>query len=186
MKKDRTGIIFLIIALVGFVLIKVVPLVYSPSPSHETGRIEVNKTSIDNDSQGFVKQGNGWFKSSDKQTLVVLDIELANTPEKISAGLKNRKKMEQNQGMLFVFNEMDSKSFWMKNTTIPLDIVYIRKNGTIDSYYKNTTPFSIKLLPSNGQVLYVLEVNAGFMDKHGITKTARFDFNKQEKVKYEK
>jgi len=181
MKKDRTGIIFLIIALVGFVLIKVVPLVYSPAPSHETGRIKVKTDSLIEASPSFVKQGTAWFKAKNKETLAVIEIEIADTPSKVSKGLKNRKNMKENQGMLFVFNEADTKSFGMKSTMIPLDIIYIRSDGVIDSFYKNTIPYSVKPLPSVGKVLYVLEVNGGFMDKFGIDKTARFDFNKLQK-----
>lgn len=181
MKKDRTTIIFLIIALVGFILIKVVPLVYAPAITHETGRIKVKKDSLTVNPTRFVKEGNAWFQSNDNDTLVFFDIEIADSLSKISNGLQGHARIHENQGMLFVFTEESSKSFRMKKNRFPIDLIYIRKNGTIDSFYKNTKPDSIKPLPSSGKVLYVLEVKGGFIDLHEITKASKFDYNKLQK-----
>jgi len=181
MRKDRTGIIFLIIALFGFVLVKVVPLVYSPTPTHETGKIKIKSHPKPPSNPKFVKQGNAWFKDGNGNNLVVINVEFAESKIEITNGLMYRSSMEENQGMLFIFTDMDKRSFWMKNTSIPLDIIFIRKNGTIDSYYKKTQPNSLQPLPSVGEAKYVLEVNGGFMDKYGINETTKFDFNKNKK-----
>ena len=181
MKKDRTGIIFLAIALVGFILVKVVPMVYTPLPTHDTGKVKIKKPQKPTKDLTFEKHGVAWFKGGDKANQVVIDIEIADKQYAITKGLMDRPNMDEKKGMLFVFKNEEPRSFWMKNTMFALDIIYIRKNGTIDSFYKNTTPYSINPLPSSGAVMYVLEVNGGFMDKYKIDKNSRFDFNKLEK-----
>ena len=123
----------------------------------------------------FVKEGElQIFKNGN--IAVALDIEVANTAKEIEQGLMYRQKMDKNRGMLFIFPEMGQRGFWMKNTLIPLDIIYIDDNKTIVSIQKNTIPFSEENLPSEGPAIYVLEVNAGFSDLHGLQAGDKVDF----------
>lgn len=181
MKKDRTGVIFLAIALVGFILVKVVPMVYKPLPTHNTGKISIKKTKKEIKTSTFEKHGVAWFVVGDEANQVVLDIEIADSPPEVSKGLMDRPNMGQREGMLFVFENEEIRSFWMKNTMFSLDIIYIRENGTIDSFYKNTTPNSKKSLRSKGVAMYVMEVNGGFMDKYKIDENSKFYYTKLEK-----
>jgi uncharacterized membrane protein (UPF0127 family) len=80
------------------------------------------------------------------------------------------KKLEENTGMFFLFDSEKKASFWMKNTFIPLDIIFINKDGSINRIYKNTKPMSLKALKSKGKVLAVLEINAGDIEKNNIGK----------------
>ncbi|MGE5943434.1 MAG: DUF192 domain-containing protein [Flavobacteriales bacterium] len=75
-----------------------------------------------------------------------------------------RSSMETNQGMLFVFDDVTERHFYMKNTQIPLDIIYIGANKKIVSFQKNAKPFDESSLPSNIPAKYVLEINAGLVD----------------------
>lgn len=96
------------------------------------------------------------------------DIEIANTPQQIQRGLMYRKQMDENKGMLFIFEYEDFWKFWMKNTYIPLDIIYINKDKEIVDIKKNTTPLSLKSLTPYEKSLYVLEINGGMCDKYKI------------------
>ncbi|TXE09904.1 DUF192 domain-containing protein [Seonamhaeicola algicola] len=89
------------------------------------------------------------------------DIEIADTDFDIQTGLMYRSSMAQNQGMLFVFNDETERYFYMKNTKIPLDIIYVNAAKTIVSIQKNAKPFDETSLPSNAPAKYVLEINAG-------------------------
>jgi len=117
----------------------------------------------------FKKQGSLAFLSkSGADTLRKIDIQLAQTDEQRADGLMYRKSMTDNQGMLFIFPDMEERAFWMKNTYISLDIIYIADNMEIVSIQKYATPLSETSLPSFKKAKYVLEVNGGFCDKYHI------------------
>jgi hypothetical protein len=98
-------------------------------------------------------------------------IELAATPESRARGLMFREHLGDDKGMLFVFDEPGVYNFWMKNTLIPLDIIWIDENRTVINISKNTPPCEADPCPSYGPVQkakYVLEVNAGKADEIGL------------------
>ncbi|OGU89839.1 MAG: hypothetical protein A3K31_13355 [Ignavibacteria bacterium RIFOXYA12_FULL_35_25] len=76
--------------------------------------------------------------------------------------------MEEKQGMLFIFPDDAMQSFWMRNTLISLDMIFINSNKTIVTIHKNTKVLSDQSYPSTAPAQYVLEVNAGFTAKHDI------------------
>jgi len=98
----------------------------------------------------------------------VFSVEIADTEAAREKGLMFRKKLPEGQGMLFDFHREQDVSFWMQNTYIPLDMIFIRANGQILSIAENTEPLSTKLIPSGGPVLGVLEVIGGTASKLGI------------------
>jgi uncharacterized protein len=117
----------------------------------------------------FTKEGNLYFLSKvNNDTIRTIDIELATTPEERAQGLMDRKSMTDEQGMLFIFAAAEDQAFWMKNTYISLDIIYLDDKKEIVSVQKYTTPLSEESLPSFKKAQYVLEVNAGFCDKYHI------------------
>lgn len=116
----------------------------------------------------FKKEGELKIIKKDSTT-VTLDIEIANTEFETQTGLMYRDVMAKNQGMLFIFNDETERYFYMKNTKIPLDIIYINANKTIVSFQKNAKPMDETSLPSNLPAKYVLEVNAGLVDIWGIS-----------------
>jgi uncharacterized membrane protein (UPF0127 family) len=103
-------------------------------------------------------------KIATDSTEIKLDIEIADTDYDIQTGLMYRSSMETNQGMLFVFDDVVERYFYMKNTQIPLDIIYLDANRKIVSFQKNAKPFDETSLPSKVPAKYVLEVNAGMSD----------------------
>ena len=100
---------------------------------------------------------------------VVVSAELALTPAEREKGLMFRKFLSPNHGMLFVFPVPEKTQFWMKNTYIPLDMLFIDKDNKIVYIVKNAKPLNESLLgPENKPVKYVLEVPGNFADKYGI------------------
>ena len=116
----------------------------------------------------FKKQGEVYFQDKSKNMTKAIDVEIAETPETRHTGLMYRNSMEESQGMLFIFDKEEQEGFYMKNTIIPLDIIFINSRKEIVKIYKHTTPFSEDDLPSIKPILYVVEVNAGFTDKYNI------------------
>ena len=91
----------------------------------------------------------------------VFDVEIARTPAEQAYGLMNRKSMPMDYGMLFLFQTEDERSFWMRNTLIPLDMIFIREDGTIHSIHDSAIPHDLTPVLSKGPVLAVLEINGG-------------------------
>jgi uncharacterized protein len=95
-------------------------------------------------------------------------VELALTREQQARGLMYRTELAEGAGMLFVFDDETERSFWMSNTPIPLDILYIRGDATVVSIAAQTTPYSEKKIPSRGPARYVLEVPGGWAERNGV------------------
>ena len=95
-------------------------------------------------------------------------VEMALTPEEQARGLMFRQSMPERQGMLFDFKREQELSFWMKNTLISLDMIFIRADGRILRIAENTEPLSERLVPSGGPARAVLEVISGTARKLGI------------------
>src|SRR5271154_5354039 len=98
----------------------------------------------------------------------VFAVEMAATEEEKTTGLMYRKELAEGKGMLFDFSPEQEVSMWMKNTYIPLDMIFIRADGRILRIAENTEPLSTKIIPSNGLAKGVLEVIAGTAKKYGI------------------
>ncbi len=102
----------------------------------------------------------------------VFSAELAATPEQQEQGLMYRKALAPDAAMLFPFPQPKYASFWMKNTLIPLDIVFVRSDGTIDRIAENTVPMSEIPVASGGEVAAVLELAGGTAERLGIDEGA--------------
>jgi uncharacterized membrane protein (UPF0127 family) len=97
------------------------------------------------------------------------NVELASTPEQRGQGLMYRREMARDAGMLFDFGARPGRaSMWMKNTLIPLDMLFIKSDGKIESIAERTVPHSLEAVSSRGQVRYVLELNGGTAARLGI------------------
>lgn len=99
---------------------------------------------------------------------VSFTVELAETSDARSRGLMFRESMDENAGMLFNFEQSRTVSIWMENTLIPLDILYIREDGTIVKIITGAVPGSRRQLWSDVPVLSVLELNSGRAEQAGI------------------
>jgi uncharacterized protein len=96
------------------------------------------------------------------------NIEVATTRKEQALGLMFRRSLPENAGMLFVYKRPQPVAMWMKNTLIPLDMVFIAPDGRVLRIETNTEPFSTAVIRSEGAVSAVLELNAGQADKIGL------------------
>jgi len=114
----------------------------------------------------FTKEGELTLLKSTTDTIITkIDIEIAKTPFEIETGLMYRASMKDDQGMLFVFNEIRERNFYMKNTRFPLDLIFLDHNKKVVSFQENAQPFNEASLPSNALAQFVLEVNAGLAEE---------------------
>lgn len=95
-------------------------------------------------------------------------VEIASTPEDRHRGLMDRKQLMKNEGMLFIFPRDTMSPFWMKDTYIPLDIIFLDKKGVVLHIAPNTTPLSKDLIFSKRPYRYVLEVRSGRAEAMGL------------------
>ena len=109
------------------------------------------------------------FIRSDGSIIASILIEIADTPETQMKGLMGRNALGYHQGMLFVFERIKALRFRMRNTRIPLDIIFVGENGCIVNIFENTTPFSSTLYRSKGPVKYAVEVKAGLAKRFDIS-----------------
>ncbi len=109
-----------------------------------------------------------------KDTLVItasdhachrFDVWIAVTNKQHARGLMHVRNLAADAGMLFVYSADDRRSMWMKNTYIPLDMLFIRSDGTVSSVVPNTEPLSLRSISSIEPVTFVLELNAGVADR---------------------
>ena len=116
----------------------------------------------------FTKEGELTFTDSLGTLKAKIDLEIADNNYERQLGLMNRKEMKENQGMLFIFPRQEFQSFWMRNTLISLDILFINDQKKIVTIHKNTKILSEESYPSSEPSIYVVEVMAGFTEKYNI------------------
>ena len=153
MKKFKTS---LFVAILGFVTIT-----SCDSKSSQNNRPE-ETIEIE-----FIKDGDLSLRNNDS-IIKNIEIEVANTESKRQIGLMNRSQMEENRGMLFMFDQDNSTGFWMKDTRIPLDIIFVGADSTVINVQKNAKPYDRTNYPAAAPYRYALEVNGGSADKWGI------------------
>ena len=95
-------------------------------------------------------------------------VEVMRTPDQQARGLMFRRYMPDDRGMLFAFGRNEPVFMWMKNTYIPLDMVFITEQGTVLRIEENTEPFSTDIIYSGGDAIAVLELNAGEASRIGL------------------
>lgn len=101
----------------------------------------------------------------------IINVQIADTPLKISRGLMFQENLKENDGMLFVFDKESFQSFWMKNTLIPLDIIFIDKDYKIVDIKNNFEPCKQSVCSSyisKKPAMYVVEVNANWCNKNQV------------------
>ena len=125
----------------------------------------------------FKKEGELYLlKSGD--SIKKLDIEIAENQYERETGLMYRQSMEETQGMLFIYPEEALRSFYMKNTYIPLDIIFYSKDSSVVSFQENAQPLDETSLPSNKPAKFILELNAGKVKEWNIEVGDKIDFKR--------
>jgi len=124
----------------------------------------------------FKKEGELTFFDSSGTVLKKIDIEIADDNYERQLGLMFRETMTGEQGMLFIFPYQTMQSFWMHNTLISLDILFVNDQKKIVTIHKGTNILSDQSYPSTDPAIYVVEVIAGFTDKHNIKTGDKIDW----------
>ena len=138
-----------------------------------------NNTSIKSADIKFKKEGLLKLKKKPNDSVYkTVDIEIADDEYQRQTGLMYRNSLEQDHGMLFVFDNEMLRSFYMKNTRIPLDIIYINSDSSIVSIQEKTQPYNETSLPSILPARYVLELNAGLVEEWNIEVGDKIDFQR--------
>lgn len=114
----------------------------------------------------------------EEEVIKTLEIEIADTPYEWETGLMYRESLGEDQGMLFVYAQEAQRSFYMKNTSIPLDLIFYDKDSLVVSYHENAVPMDETSIPSNAPAQFILEVNAGKVDDWGIATGDKMSFRR--------
>ena len=178
-KSNSSFYRFVFIAVAVFVLLYILYLSFFDDTNKREYNLSTDKTEQFKNIKEpqFVKEGELEFLNKDGKTVISkIDIEIAdNTPERMQ-GLMYRKSMDENRGMFFIFQNNEQRGFYMKNTIIPLDIIFLDSVKQVLKIFKNTTPFSERTLESGLPAKFVVEVNAGYTDRYGIKEGDRIKF----------
>jgi uncharacterized membrane protein (UPF0127 family) len=105
-----------------------------------------------------------------------VQVELARTDEERARGLMNRRQLAEGVGMLFLFSETEPRAFWMKNTFIPLDMLFIDEGGRVVGLIERAEPLTTSPRDPGVPSRYVLEVNGGWAERHGVRPGDRVRF----------
>lgn len=117
--------------------------------------------------QTGLPKGDLVIQASDNKPRTIT-VEIAATPQTREIGMMYRDNAPQGTGMLFVFPQVGEQAFWMRNTLIPLDLLFIDDNGIITHIHEGAVPEDESMIPSHGPVRYVLEVAAGEVLRLGL------------------
>ncbi len=116
----------------------------------------------------FVKEGTLTFITGNESRITIA-VEIADNDSTRTRGLMQRLSLPDKSGMLFIFEEEEPQGFWMANTPLSLDIIYVNADSQIVSIAEYTEPYSSESIPSGAPAQFVVEVPAGFADVYGIT-----------------
>jgi uncharacterized membrane protein (UPF0127 family) len=128
-------------------------------------------------------QGDLQFLRQDGSTVVSITIEVADTPEARMRGLMERWSLPEFHGMLFKFDSAEIQRFWMHNTPLSLDMIFVDENRRILNIAESTTPMSKQTYSSRGPAKYVVEVRAGFSKRHGLEEGMKIQFQVRPKTR---
>jgi uncharacterized membrane protein (UPF0127 family) len=136
------------------------------------------------ESQKAVKgEGELQFLRQDGSIAVSISIEIADTAEARIKGLMERWSLPELHGMLFIFDSPEIQRFWMHNTPLSLDMIFVDENRRILNMAESTTPMSKQTYGSRGPAKYVVEVRAGFSKRHGIEEGMSIQWQAKAKVR---
>lgn len=175
MKQVGTGL--LLLAAAGFIALQVGPA----CQRQEAGSVQdhgVEKTREAYEPP-FTQEGVGAFISaSTEDTLRKYRVEVAERPDEVQYGMMYRKHMDEDMAMVFLMGEETQQSFWMHNTYVSLDIVFVNRKGNVVSIQENCTPLTDTPRPSEGPANVVVEVPGGTAQRIGLKAGDRWVWNR--------
>ncbi|MEO8664725.1 MAG: DUF192 domain-containing protein [Ignavibacteria bacterium] len=126
----------------------------------------------------LIKTGELFFlRGNTTKVISKINVEISDEEDGSEKGMMYRDHISDDKGMLFILKEYTERCFWMKNTSVPLDIIFADSSKQIFRIYKDTKPFSEELLSSGRAVKYAVEVSAGYCKRNMIGEGDTFIFN---------
>lgn len=170
--KQKPVVYNFLIAVILLLIIVIGSLILFVNPAKKTTH-KPNTSMVENSAKPskpvFRKDGELRFLNGKTNSVIsTIEIEVADNNEERAQGLMFRDTMPENQGMLFMMETEEMQSFWMKNTILSLDIMYVNSDRRIVSIHEKTKPFSLDHIVSAKPAMYVVEVNAGYTKKYSI------------------
>jgi len=172
-KSQLKIIIFSVLLLAIFLSMYVFRGLKTSSEMTSRSEVMVGKPGNDFNLKGVIS-----FYSENSDSITSIYVEIADNDRERQKGLMYRENIPDTVGMLFIFPDMEPRSFWMRNTPTSLDIMYADSQSRIVSIYENTLPNSDESLPSGDEAQYVIETKAGFCARFGIRKGDVFRYRK--------
>ena len=114
-------------------------------------------------------------KSDEGKAPLVIEAAVADEPGERAVGLMNRTELSENAGMLFVYEKPSAPKFWMKNTLIPLDIIFLDKSGKIIKIFEQVPRLSENKITAGKNISFVLEINAGLIEQFEVDPKWKLD-----------
>ncbi len=152
--------VFFLCLIAGLLLVGCAPETSTPPPPQD-------EPATSTPAIPFVKEGELTFER-DGEPILQIDIEIADTDSTRERGMMEREDIPALSGMLFIFDFEAPQQFWMSNTPLSLDLIYVNAESTVVSMTKYATPFSPDPIRSIGPAQFVVELKAGMADTHGI------------------
>lgn len=128
----------------------------------------------------FRRDGSLSFLTAEGDTISTIDIEIADTDEARGRGLMGRRSLPPRSGMFFIMDSADTTGFWMRNTPMPLDIIFVGPDSQVVSIARRTTPYSDENIRPAAPKKYVVEVRAGQAERLGITDSTRITWQRSQ------
>ena len=163
----RMGMGLLIVGVLGFLFVQLAPVFTALEWMKPSTSSPSNQEAIEYEPP-FTHEATGSFTGSDGKVRGEFRVEIAQSTEEVQYGMMYRKQMAPDMAMLFLMGEEKPQSFWMHNTYVALDIVFIDGKNTVVNVQKNCTPLTDTPRPSEGPALFVVELQGGTADRIGI------------------
>jgi uncharacterized membrane protein (UPF0127 family) len=119
------------------------------------------------------------FVDTDGRLRAVMEVEIADTPDARAVGLMGRRHLGENEGMLFIFEQIGRPVIWMRNTPLSLDVIFVSDDHRVVNIAKDTLPMSDSRYHPSGLIKFVVEAPAGFSDRYGIQAGWRLRWQRQ-------
>lgn len=167
-KKETKRKNSLFIAVITILVVAFLLLIFSDLFKNSSSNRVTKTMNSESKIYAFKKEGELTIRSAGGEFISSLEVEFADNDYERAQGLMYRTELAENQGMLFIFPNEGIQSFYMKNTVLSLDMIFINSDLEIVTIHKKTEPYSEESKPSTKPAQYVLETIAGYTDKYNI------------------
>lgn len=172
--KSKITTIVIAVTILAFILL----MLSDMFKSNDRKQNKTNNKIASSTNYKFEKNGELTFQNKDGEFISSIDLEFAENDNERGEGMMYRTEMNENEGMLFIFPTEQRQSFWMKNTVLSLDMLFINSNLEIVTIHKSTKPYDENSYASSAPAQYVVEVIAGYTNANNIQEGGKVIFRR--------